>query len=794
VRIPDSVHEEYAGKAWQAVERSFIRYPDHAAAAKAIKSSKAQFLAKCKELSLLGTATKWLKFHSSYAFGKGFGQAELPTDPTGNEAKDLYGCFTPCLKRVMRRAMKRAEGGNWAYRRFLLDVLMSKSGMPPSLKPFVDGALADHRKALTQRTKAPEGVLDFIIYSHTIEAVKKEIMREVRRLFHGKVFEHVDAFPSVSASFENPLSEGGGFAQLVNDFDVPIDIIQPDGTVDDAALVGAFQNYVDHTWLQRLPQPLECIPIPILEPLKVRIITKAQAAENYRTLELQKMMHSVLRQHPVFEFIGKPIDDRSFSACFGHLGRLAPDEFFVSGDYKAATDNLDPALSLWAWECICREVTVQWQGQERLLFDTPYHDLGRKALTGHRINYKDSTVLQTWGQLMGSPMSFPILCLINSAATHVALRMKFSRFSKMRINGDDIGFIANPDSYDTWKGVTAACGLEFSMGKNYTSREFLIMNSELRRVPAAFNEKVPRYFYTQGRVEGSYDSLEQPERQELVWHEGAVWRYEGWFNQSICYSVVRKGIDAGKPKDVYWTDLGALSEALLRGINKSAQSVVMSEFLTANKTVVSERPVGCNLFIPRCLGGAGLQTPADKTPEEVLELTSPAVLTRELKRAAYLATHGTRRLQLPRVTIPDQGLVAKAVKAVRSQGPEPIARPIWENSHDLGLNGTQLLSRVIQRYKEYRYSGTECALPETRSGDPVWNGRPGVSEACHRGRNARLNRLYREFVQGDYSALQPMGHSKVFRFEETEQLMTLWPVTEEPVTGRDLDWYPFEII
>jgi len=53
----------------------------------------------------------------------------------------------------------------------------------------------------------------------------------------------------------------------------------------------------------------------------------------------------------------------------------------------------------------------------------------------------------------------------------------------MVVNGDDILFrCIDNEHYEIWKEVTARCGLKFSMGKNYTHRKFLVINSELYKI------------------------------------------------------------------------------------------------------------------------------------------------------------------------------------------------------------------------------------------------------------------------------------------------------------------------
>jgi len=94
---------------------------------------------------------------------------------------------------------------------------------------------------------------------------------------------------------------------------------------------------------------------------------------------------------------------------------------------------------------------------------------------------------------MGSPTSFPILCLINLAATKVAFEEFFRENGLLKkneyfllselpmcVNGDDILFWCYDGSlYSKWKEVTKACGLKFSLGKNYTHNNVAIINSQM---------------------------------------------------------------------------------------------------------------------------------------------------------------------------------------------------------------------------------------------------------------------------------------------------------------------------
>jgi hypothetical protein len=113
------------------------------------------------------------------------------------------------------------------------------------------------------------------------------------------------------------------------------------------------------------------------------------------------------------------------------------------------------------------------------------------ATNGASLVYVDEKVAhveQRNGQLMGHPLSFPILCILNLAALKTALRRARryemltaaqARFilEKTTINGDDILFPCPPEFCDLWERTTKEMGLTLSVGKSYASEYFAVINS-----------------------------------------------------------------------------------------------------------------------------------------------------------------------------------------------------------------------------------------------------------------------------------------------------------------------------
>jgi len=151
-------------------------------------------------------------------------------------------------------------------------------------------------------------------------------------------------------------------------------------------------------------------------------------------------------------------------SAFSDFSRLEG-EVVVSGDYEGATDN----LNIFVTELVLRRLML-----------TATHVPTRvreEAMASLRLSFcdKQGRLLgqQSRGQLMGSPLSFPLLCLINYLTFKYAVR----REVPVRINGDDIVFRCRPDEADRWFECVSASGLVVSKGKTLVHRRLLSLNS-----------------------------------------------------------------------------------------------------------------------------------------------------------------------------------------------------------------------------------------------------------------------------------------------------------------------------
>jgi hypothetical protein len=150
--------------------------------------------------------------------------------------------------------------------------------------------------------------------------------------------------------------------------------------------------------------------------------------------------------------------------CFCDF-RSKQGEVFVSGDYESATDNININVT----ELVLRR-----------LLDTATHipiRVREEALSSLRLSFEDKSGeplgKSARGQLMGSPLSFPLLCLINYLTFRYAVR----RDVPVKINGDDIVFRCRPDEADRWFQQVELSGLVVSKGKTLVSRRSFSLNS-----------------------------------------------------------------------------------------------------------------------------------------------------------------------------------------------------------------------------------------------------------------------------------------------------------------------------
>lgn len=254
----------------------------------------------------------------------------------------------------------------------------------------------------------------------------------------------------------------------------------PSDRVADSAIERAMESFLIE---QATPVRVKFI----LEPLKVRTIS-CGSYESYACQKpLQKTLWKRMQKFSCFMLTGTSIDCGIMQKIVA--GYWEEDDILVSGDYTSATDLLNIEATLCAMEACMTgpvmRIALSALGPQLLEYYGPNWIC--KLGLEDKLDQLPTPVWQRNGQLMGSFLSFPFLCLINAAVYREAYetwhRVKISiRDLPVLVNGDDIGFRSSWEFYDYWRFCITQVGFKPSVGKNFTSKTFININSQYYRV------------------------------------------------------------------------------------------------------------------------------------------------------------------------------------------------------------------------------------------------------------------------------------------------------------------------
>jgi hypothetical protein len=241
----------------------------------------------------------------------------------------------------------------------------------------------------------------------------------------------------------------------------------------------------DHQIVQRFPavppyQSPIVEAIALAEPLKVRMITKAEA--DTKVLQpLQMALKSYLELQPQFALTSgctknSYLEDFEESAekwiyrieqnIQSIDSKTEDGDLWLSGDYTAATDNFPMSVTNALLEGILSQIDHE-----------PTKMWARWECSPHIIRYPSGIDdgVQTSGQLMGSLLSFPLLCFLND---FIVSDSGFEK-GKYLINGDDVVAKGPDHVIQKWRRNAPKVGLSLSLGKNFIDEHFCTVNSQL---------------------------------------------------------------------------------------------------------------------------------------------------------------------------------------------------------------------------------------------------------------------------------------------------------------------------
>jgi len=602
---------------------------------------------------------KWAKYKLA-AFFAFHTEQDLPAKPTtlpDHPGDLLSGTAQRYLRRWLAKASPEEHMG------MLTSILQLKKGLDRPNQATMDKSAAETYAVLTTPTphiesvtvESPQGALT-LTFQQLLTEVKATARELATQRWTGRAI--ANAFmPSLSSNYNNTRHKFGTLGYLmehgylsgkqvvtptveeVQSLEEHIGAPRDRGTriwqiTNRSELDDQFSRVYDQvTHDAATEQPITEL-VPLAEALKVRVISKGPPLTYFCLKPLQKFMWTSLVQNPIFQLIGAPVTEQVLNDVI--LGALEPDEAYLSGDYKAATDNLRWELSEAFFVTFCESAGVP----EHLI------TLGKRALTGHIMTDPKTGELkpQRAGQLMGSIISFPVLCGVNAAvcrwalslsrgATRIPLTVRLANgdlkaILRLLINGDDCLFPINAFGRQVWRAIARMAGLEESVGKCYYSRDFANVNStNFLRV-------------------SSYDAPPY----------GTTWSFKqtGYVNFGLLRGLKRSGGKVGA-LDVDG-DLGSRHAELLRLASGWVPDEVLTQkFISANHASLQfYTDNALPWFVPKEYGGVGLLPCGKYQPSRD-----------DVRTVRAIVSHSHPRAPRPtRIKEPDAFILHEATKSV----------------------------------------------------------------------------------------------------------------------------------
>jgi hypothetical protein len=493
---------------------------------------------------------------------------------------------------------------------FITSVLRAKTGMPRPGRELLAAEEVSTFKDLTNpETIQPRVVVPLKVSGGTrdmeitVDSFKFQLMRTVHDVFGGKTYSDDDRirpfFPSTSANYINSRGGMGAVGVILRDgellrglktastlVDIEKEVHWSKRTgkrvvyrVNDYALRERFHRLYNRILSKAYHEKPVAVPLALPEALKVRVITKGPPYLYTALKPLQLFLWKCLQTHKTFELTGTPVTTKIVNR---RMGKLRTGEFFCSADYKNATNE----MMSWASETVVHAISneIALPTEERKLF--------LKAMTRHVLEHPETGELkpQLHGQLMGSVVSFIVLCVVNAAICRTAIETSQGRVGQMSlddcrmlINGDDAVFRVNDIGYRNWERIAAFVGMKPSIGKVYLSKHFLNINS------TTFN------YREDGFEEVAFDDSKKPETVRFQ-HVKSV-------NLGLMFGMKRSGgktdaVDEGP------TSLGARARTLISDAPPGLGEVLLKKFIHENKPALTT--VNLPWFLPEYLGGVGL--------------------------------------------------------------------------------------------------------------------------------------------------------------------------------------------
>lgn len=509
----------------------------------------------------------------------------------------------------------------------------------PASESMIQKAYIDHEKALSKPDTGSNETIDEIFEEETflfaLDQIRKGLNREKDVLQAFRLNEGSHS-PSTSACFEATRRMDGSFGSILNRvFDSrdrissvisgsdflclrPLRTSRNSGCeiIEERIPCGIFEfmDLRDHFSLVDIENPVSCTIQGIVEPLKIRVISKGESLPYYMMKPLQKALHNVMRDMPCFRLIGREVSPTDLMDLQIHSSYFVEKLGWASIDYKGATDNLS-----WKYSSRILEYLLQD-------FSPWYRKLAFRVLGPHYLHYPTGhgnrvqlKALQANGQLMGSILSFVILCIANLGTYclstkhfHKSLSLDHNdRLNRVLTNGDDMLFCSPRDVYERHSVVANKIGLEMSVGKAYWHEYYANINSTsyhcstLNRDPVNATPWAVSFLNT-GLFEGIHKVQQTTEESPDF-----VSSDEDYLRQSL-----KRSMKSSKDQKIIClineVVQGALPgrqiDILKKFLNRHREEIALESVLLV-RTKKQYRMITRNLFLPISLGGLGVDCP-----------------------------------------------------------------------------------------------------------------------------------------------------------------------------------------
>lgn len=224
----------------------------------------------------------------------------------------------------------------------------------------------------------------------------------------------------------------------------------------------------------------------VLEPFKVRIITKGEAALQYVSTAFQQSAFAFNRTVPCFRLVGVAPSTQHLIDLRKNAEGVVDDPQWASSDFSGASDGTAGRLRDCLMECLTmhlplhvRSLLNSCNGDHVVSYPGPLLYPSMRELG------EIDPVLQTLGTLMGEKTSFIILCY-EVLVAHVSNRRRCGDKRPLErilegvlINGDDRLAISNRETEDEfWSFCERVFGFKESVGKSYLHPSYANINSQ----------------------------------------------------------------------------------------------------------------------------------------------------------------------------------------------------------------------------------------------------------------------------------------------------------------------------